>query len=123
MVPRIFYCPGCKKANNKTDQVWLLSNARESKAVVFVEGAPPELTNCTHCGKAIDTQNIINGLHDLDPVTNQYMWLYFLGLFGMPVLFKIVLHWPLIVAIFVGAIAGLMAAWMITEMIKNINRK
>jgi len=123
MIQSTFYRHACQKPNTKTDQVFVLSSARESKSFVLVDSAPPEHTNCVHCGKAINTQNIINGLYDLDPVTNQYQWLYFLGIFGMPVVFKMLLHWPLIVAIFVGIIAGAMGAWMIIETIKSLSPK
>ncbi len=123
MIPKIFYCPACKKQNTKSQQVYIMSIAHTSKSLMIGLNDFPEFTDCTHCGKKIDTQNIINGLHDLDPLTNQYQWLYFLGLFGMPVLFKMVLGWPLIVAVFVGALAGILSAYIIVAGIKSATPK
>ena len=123
MIPKIFYCPACKKPNQKTGQVYLLSCAHESKSIVIADGRPPEFTNCVHCGKKIVTQNIINGLHDLDPVTNQYQWILFLNIFLVPVIFKLVLGWPLLVAIIVGLFAGAIASYIIIELIKSLTPK
>jgi len=123
MIPRIFYCPFCKKTNTKTEQVYGLSCGRESKSLVIVPGDLPPLTTCVHCGKQIDTENIINGLHDLDPVTDQYQWIYFINIFLLPAIFKLVLGWPLLVAIVVGLFAGLIASYMIIEGIKKMNPK
>lgn len=116
MASQTFYCPHCKTQQTKTDKAYLLGAAYENDSL-FMLDSPLDLT-CPGCGGSIDSMKMIQGLYDLDPVTQDYLWMYGAGPVGSPFILKFVAHWSWVPSILAGFVGGLLAAHIIIVIIK-----
>ena len=123
MPSQTFYCPHCKRQLTKSAQAYVLGEAIEQKSTFIGFGEIPPDVTCPGCGNRIDAMKMIKGGYDLDHITQKYSWLYMLGIFGAPFIFKFVFHWSWVASVFVGIFAGAIAAQIIVEVIKLSDSK
>lgn len=121
MASQTFYCPHCKKEHTKTNEAYLMGAAYENDSL-FTLDLPTDI-KCPGCGGSIDSMKMIQGFYDLDPVSQEFLWLYFVGAFGSPFILKFVAHWSWVPSILAGFVGGLFAAQIIIEIIKLFKGK
>ena len=123
MPSETFYCPHCKRQLTKSAQAYVLGEAIANKSHFISLGEKPTDVTCPGCGGRIDAMKMVEGAYDLDPVTQKYLGLYVLVVFGTPFICRFVFHWSWVVSILAGIFLGVFAAYIIIEIIKSASSK
>ena len=125
-ISRTFYCPHCKRAIAKNEQLTLLCYLyQEGKELPLNRPAHIPCT-FTDCGQKIKATEIFSGKHDYPPVPGFYFKKHLgevclVAIVISVLILKFVFHWAFIAAFFVGMIGGVVIGGMITPALDKIS--